>query len=57
MKRTKSVTKLCARCHRDLAARRESFPRINIEKHVADQGAALSDTVCFDCHNPHDPKP
>ncbi|HEY5999614.1 MAG TPA: cytochrome C [bacterium] len=57
MKRTKSVTKLCARCHRDLAARRESFPRINIEKHVADQGATLSDTVCFDCHNPHDPKP
>jgi hypothetical protein len=57
MKRTKSVTKLCARCHRDLAARREDFPRINIEAHVKDQGASLSDTVCFDCHNPHDPKP
>jgi bacterioferritin-associated ferredoxin len=57
MRRTKSVTKLCARCHRDLAARRESFPRINIEKHVADQGATLSDTVCFDCHNPHNPAP
>jgi hypothetical protein len=57
MTRTRSVTKLCARCHRDLAARRESFPRINIEKHVADQGATLSDTVCFDCHDPHNPVP
>ena len=57
MTRTKSVTKLCARCHRDLAARRESFPRINIEKHVADQGATLSDTVCFECHDPHSPAP
>ncbi|HWR98279.1 MAG TPA: hypothetical protein VN317_07620 [Candidatus Methanoperedens sp.] len=57
MKRTKSVTNLCARCHRDLAARRESFPRVNVEKHVADQGATLSDTVCFDCHNPHNPAP
>jgi hypothetical protein len=57
MRRTRSVTKLCARCHRDLAARRESFPRVNIEKHVADRGAVVSDTVCFDCHNPHDPAP
>ena len=57
MKRTKSVTKLCARCHREMAARRDDFPTINIEQHVADQGAQLSDTVCFDCHNPHDPTP
>lgn len=57
MPRVKSVTRLCGRCHRDLAARRDDFPRINVEQHVKDQGAVLSDQVCFDCHNPHDPAP
>jgi len=57
MPRTRSVSKLCARCHRDLAARRDNFPTINIEEHVAEQGGELSDTVCFDCHDPHDPTP
>jgi len=57
MPRVKSVTRLCGRCHRDLAARRDDFPKINIEKHVQDQGAEISDQVCFDCHNPHNPTP
>jgi hypothetical protein len=57
MPRVKSVTRLCGRCHRDLAARRVDFPRVNIEQHVKDQGAKLSDQVCFDCHNPHSPAP
>jgi hypothetical protein len=57
MPRVKSVTRLCGRCHRDLVARRDGFPKINIEKHVKDQGAELSDQVCFDCHNPHNPTP
>ena len=57
MPRVKSVTRLCARCHRDLVARRDDFPRVNLEKHVKDQGVELSDQVCFDCHNPHNPAP
>jgi cytochrome c553 len=57
MPRVKSVTRLCGRCHRDLVARRDDFPKINVEKHVKDQGAELSDQVCFDCHNPHNPAP
>lgn len=57
MRRTKSVTQLCARCHRELVARRKDFPQVNIEKHVQDQGAVLSETVCFGCHNPHHPTP
>jgi len=57
MPRVKSVTRLCGRCHRDLIARRDGFPKVNIEKHVQDQGAVLTDQVCFDCHNPHSPAP
>lgn len=57
MPRLRSVTRLCARCHRELVARRDDFPEINIEKHVQEQGAALTDQVCFDCHNPHSPAP
>jgi len=57
MPRTKSVTRLCARCHRELIARPADFPQVNIEAHVEEMGAEISDEVCFECHSPHDPTP
>lgn len=58
MPRVKSVLKLCGRCHRELDARPEDFPQVNIKTHPVEQGAEeASDEVCFDCHSPHDPTP
>lgn len=58
MPRVKSVLKLCGRCHRELDARPEDFPQVNIKTHPVDMGAEeASDEVCFDCHSPHDPTP
>jgi hypothetical protein len=58
MPRTKSVLKLCARCHAELEARPEDFPQVNIKTHPVEMGAdEASDEVCFDCHSPHDPTP
>jgi hypothetical protein len=53
----KSITRLCSRCHRDLANRRRDAPKMNLEAHLIEVGALFSDRVCFDCHRPHDPRP
>jgi hypothetical protein len=53
----KSITRLCTRCHRDLANRRRDAPTLNLEAHLIEVGALFSDRVCFDCHRPHDPRP
>lgn len=52
-----SVTRLCSQCHRELIARRQDAPKLNLEAHVIEVGALFSDRVCFDCHRPHDPRP
>ncbi len=57
MKRIKSVTRLCSRCHRRLREERGKTPQLNLEAHVVEVGALFSDEVCFDCHRPHDPRP
>jgi hypothetical protein len=48
----------CARCHRRILGRPESFPQVVLEQHVADQGAQarLEGKVCLECHDPHSPK-
>jgi hypothetical protein len=53
---TSSVVRLCSQCHRDSEGG-AGPPRINLEAHVIEVGALFSDTVCFDCHRPHDPRP
>jgi hypothetical protein len=57
MPRVKSVLRLCGRCHRELDARPEDFPQVNIKTHPEEMGAEPSDDVCFECHSPHDPAP
>lgn len=47
----------CLRCHQALSARPGSFPQIDPVEHLSESGLALSDTVCFVCHGPHDPAP
>jgi hypothetical protein len=48
----------CARCHRRVPGRPESFPQVVLDQHVNEQGAAsrLEGKVCLECHDPHSPK-
>ncbi len=48
---------LCLLCHRQLEARPKDFPQIQPQQHVEKMGGTWSETVCFDCHDPHDPMP
>ena len=48
---------LCMRCHRQIEARRDSFPQQEIVRHLSEYGEAPSETVCFKCHDPHNPSP
>ena len=52
-----SSVRLCAQCHRDRGEGGGGPARINLEAHVIEVGALFSDSVCFDCHRPHDPRP
>jgi hypothetical protein len=49
---------LCARCHRKILGRPETFPQVVLDQHVGDQGGALpvQGRACLDCHDPHSPK-
>jgi hypothetical protein len=49
---------LCARCHRKILGRPESFPQVALDQHVRDQGGGgpVQGRVCLDCHDPHSPK-
>ena len=48
---------LCLRCHQEMRARPKDFPQINLDTHAKDNGITLTATICFSCHNPHDPTP
>jgi hypothetical protein len=45
---------LCGRCHRKVAGRPETFPQVDLEKHV---NGPAEGKVCLQCHDPHSPKP
>jgi hypothetical protein len=49
---------LCARCHRKILGRPETFPQVVLDQHVADMGGPLpvQGRACLDCHDPHSPK-
>lgn len=47
--------KLCARCHQKLEARPKSFPQVQLDEHLDDQGETLEGEVCLNCHQPHAP--
>lgn len=48
---------LCATCHQWLAARPKDFPQVIINEHLEEVGAEMSEGVCLDCHNSHNPTP
>ncbi len=47
---------LCARCHERLVARPKAFPQVVLVEHVTEQGAVMSEDVCWECHeDAHNP--
>jgi hypothetical protein len=49
------TTELCAWCHQRLAARPVTFPQVVLIEHVTDKGAELTEGICLECHDAHDP--
>lgn len=46
---------LCGWCHQRLAARPREFPQVVLSDHVIEQGMDLTEAVCLECHNAHNP--
>ena len=57
MPKSGNIARLCSLCHREMNARSESAPKLDLESHVVETGALFSDRICLDCHMPHDPRP
>ncbi|MHC4429080.1 MAG: cytochrome C [Planctomycetota bacterium] len=49
------TTELCAWCHQQLTARPKTFPQVILVEHVTAKGATLTDGICLECHDAHDP--
>jgi hypothetical protein len=49
------TTELCAWCHQRLAARPATFPQVVIVEHVSEKGGELTEGICLECHDAHDP--
>ena len=47
--------KLCGWCHERLEARPQEFPQVVFPEHVTEKGVAMTESVCQECHNAHDP--
>ena len=47
--------KLCARCHRRLVARPKGFPQVVLPDHVIENGEEMTEAICLECHDAHDP--
>jgi hypothetical protein len=47
--------RLCAYCHQYLVARPKAFPQVVILDHVTANDAEMSEEICLECHNAHDP--
>ncbi len=45
----------CAVCHQQLVARPQTFPQVVIPGHVIERNAEMSDSVCLECHDAHQP--
>jgi len=51
----RQTTELCAWCHQRLAARPATFPQVVLIEHVTDKGGELTEGICLECHDAHDP--
>ncbi len=46
---------LCGWCHQKLVARPKDFPQVLVPDHGVEQGAELSEAICLECHDAHNP--
>jgi hypothetical protein len=46
---------VCAWCHQRLEARPKTFPQIVLVDHVVDKGGQMSEGICLECHDAHEP--
>ncbi len=46
---------VCSWCHQKLRARPEAFPQVVFASHVAEHDETMTDSVCLECHNAHNP--
>ena len=46
---------LCGRCHQRLIARPNDFPQVVLSDHVTEKGAKMSERICLECHDAHNP--
>jgi hypothetical protein len=47
--------KPCLWCHQYLISRPKDFPQVKVPGHAVEQGADMSETICVECHNAHNP--
>lgn len=47
--------RLCATCHQYLLARPKSFPQVVLPNHVVELGGEMSEAICLECHDAHNP--
>ena len=48
-------SEMCLVCHLKLVSRPISFPQIEVEKHLREQGGEETEDACFECHQAHSP--
>lgn len=47
--------KLCGWCHQRLASRPKDFPQVTFPDHVTEQNVKMTEAVCLECHDAHNP--
>ncbi len=47
--------KLCGTCHQYLVSRPKEFPQVVLTDHVSEKGGDMSEAVCLECHDAHNP--
>jgi len=45
----------CGLCHQRQPARPQDFPQVVLADHVRERGAEMSEAICLECHNAHNP--
>ncbi len=47
--------KLCGTCHQYLVSRPKEFPQVVLADHVIEKGGEMTEAVCLECHDAHNP--
>ena len=46
---------LCGWCHHRLVARPKTFPQVVFRDHVLEKGGEMTEVICLECHDAHNP--